>query len=372
MRAGVRVTLTLAAASAVYVGLTWHREHRAVLLAITVLALLDALAISRLPHERLIRKGRHDILLVCWNVSHIACAALLASLDGGTQSPYVAVFFVSVSFAAVSLPRGAVAVIAAADIVALALVAAFAGGWPPSLIFTATSLIVSAAVCASIAGDRWQRNEALQEAKEEMLRRLARVIEYRDNDTGEHVERMSAYCAIIARHLGWLPGEAHELRTAATMHDVGKVAVPDRILLKPGPLTPEERLTMERHTVAGYEMLAGSQSLIIQQAADVALSHHERWDGGGYPNGVAGARIPIAARIVAVADVFDALTSNRVYRPALPLEAALALMEEGRGTQFDPQVLDAFLAGLDQILAVRTEVVATAPGRSVLLTAAAG
>jgi len=282
------------------------------------------------------------------------------------------VFFVSVSFAAVSLPRGAVAVIAAADIVALALVAAFAGGWPPSLIFTATSLIVSAAVCASIAGDRWQRNEALQEAKEEMLRRLARVIEYRDNDTGEHVERMSAYCAIIARHLGWLPGEAHELRTAATMHDVGKVAVPDRILLKPGPLTPEERLTMERHTVAGYEMLAGSQSLIIQQAADVALSHHERWDGGGYPNGVAGARIPIAARIVAVADVFDALTSNRVYRPALPLEAALALMEEGRGTQFDPQVLDAFLAGLDQILAVRTEVVATAPGRSVLLTAAAG
>jgi putative two-component system response regulator len=274
-----------------------------------------------------------------------------------------------VSFAAVSLPRRAVAGVAASDILALMLVAAFSGGWPRSLIFTSTSLVVAAAVCASIAGDRWQRNEALQETKEEMLRRLARVIEYRDNATGEHVERMSAYCAIVARHLGWLPGEAHELRTAATMHDVGKVAVPDRILLKPGPLTLEERLTMERHTVTGHEMLAGSRSPIIQQAADIALSHHERWDGGGYPHGLPGPEIPVAARIVALADVFDALTSNRVYRQALPLQAALALMEQGRGTQFDPQILDAFLAGLEEILAVRTDIGDTSPRRRVLLGA---
>lgn len=370
VRVGVRVTLALAAASGVYLALTWSRPDRPLMLVITLLAVLDAALVRRLPHERLIRAGRHDTVLAAWNIAHIAVAAAMAGLDGGPHSPYTAIFFVSVSFAAVSLPRRAVAAIAVTDIFALLLVAAMSDSWPASLLFTAAALTVTATVCASIAGDRWQRNEALQEAKEEMLRRLARVIEYRDNETGEHVERMSAYCAIVARHLGWLPNEAHELRIAATMHDVGKVAVPDVILLKPGALTPQERVAMERHTVAGHEMLAGSRSLIIQQAADIALSHHERWDGGGYPHRVAGSAIPLAARIVAVADVFDALTSDRVYRPALPLETALALLEEGRGTQFDPQVLDAFLAGLTEILAVRTEAVQTKPAGRVLVGAA--
>ena len=161
-------------------------------------------------------------------------------------------FFVSVSFAAVSLPHRAVVAIAASDIGALLLVAALSGNWPESMMFIAVSLTVTAAVCTSIAGDRWQRSAALQDAKEEMLRRLARVIEYRDNETGEHVERM-----------GWPATEAHELRIAATMHDVGKVAVPDSILLKPGPLTDDQREAMQRHTIAGHEMLAGSRSQII-------------------------------------------------------------------------------------------------------------
>jgi hypothetical protein len=353
--AGVRVTLALSAASLVYLALSWSGPHRGIILAITLSAALDGLLIGRLPHARLIRSGHHDVLLTGWNGIHVVAAAVLAVLDGGPQSPFVAIFFVSVAFAAVSLPLRAVVGIATADVVALLGVAAATDQWPRALIFWCAGLSVTAAVCATIAGDRWSRSLALQDAKEEMLRRLARVVEYRDNETGEHVERMSTCCAIVARRLGWSPAEAHELQIAATMHDVGKVAVPDSILLKPGPLTAEEREVMQQHTVAGHEMLSGSSSLIIQQAAAIALTHHERWDGAGYPSGLSGENIPVAGRIVAIADVFDALTSDRVYRRAMPLDEALDLVESGRGTQFDPTVVDAFFSALDEILDVRGE-----------------
>jgi putative two-component system response regulator len=132
------------------------------------------------------------------------------------------------------------------------------------------------------------------------------------------------------------------------MHDVGKIAVPDAILFKPGPLTAEERATIELHAEAGYRILVGSGAELLQMAATIARSHHEKFDGTGYPRGLAGEEIPLAGRIAAVADVYDALTSDRVYRPALPVHEALAIMREGRGKHFDPAVLDAFLEIVEQ------------------------
>jgi HD-GYP domain-containing protein (c-di-GMP phosphodiesterase class II) len=201
-----------------------------------------------------------------------------------------------------------------------------------------------------------------------MFQRLARVIDYRHSETGAHTERMSDYCAVIARSLGWSKADARRLQLAASMHDVGKLAVPDSVLLKPGPLTPEERLAMERHTIVGFEMLSGSPSELIQLAASIALSHHERVDGGGYPHGLGGDDIPLAGRIVAVADVFDALTSDRVYRPAMSVEEGLRIVREGRGTHFDPAVVDAFELALDEILAIRGKTISR--GADAVLVAA--
>jgi putative two-component system response regulator len=187
-----------------------------------------------------------------------------------------------------------------------------------------------------------------------MLRRLARVVEHRDSDTGGHIERMSEYGALIAGELG-LPAEArHELRLAAAMHDIGKVAVPDAILLKPGPLTPDERLVMQRHAEVGHSMLYGPGSDLLSLAATIALTHHERWDGAGYPRGLAGEDIPLPGRIVAVADVFDALTSHRVYKAAMDVDEAVEIIAAGRGTQFDPAVVDAFRRALDRVRAVQS------------------
>lgn len=137
------------------------------------------------------------------------------------------------------------------------------------------------------------------------------------------------------------------------MHDVGKVATPDGILQKPGQLTPTEREVMQRHTTAGYEILADSESELLQLAATIALTHHERWDGAGYPYGLAAEEIPIEGRITAVADVFDALLSDRCYRSALAVEDAVEVMQEGRGTHFDPDLVDALLGNLEKALALR-------------------
>jgi len=137
------------------------------------------------------------------------------------------------------------------------------------------------------------------------------------------------------------------------MHDVGKIATPDGILQKRGPLTPEERKIMELHTTVGHQILDGSDSDLLQAGATIALTHHERWDGTGYPNGLRGEEIPLEGRIVAVADVFDALLSDRCYRPAMPLEKAVSIMREGRGTQFDPRIVDVLLEHLEEVLALR-------------------
>jgi putative two-component system response regulator len=164
---------------------------------------------------------------------------------------------------------------------------------------------------------------------------------------------MASISAFLGAQLGLDEDKTSLLRTAAPMHDVGKIAVPDEILRKLGPLTAAERSVMERHTTFGHQILAGSKSRLLRMAATIALTHHERWDGSGYPRGLAAEQIPIEGRIAAVADVFDALLSDRSYRSAMSRPEAVALIREGRGTRFDPQVVDAFLDDVDEIIALR-------------------
>jgi methanogenic corrinoid protein MtbC1 len=183
----------------------------------------------------------------------------------------------------------------------------------------------------------------LEIAQAETVRRLSMAVEFRDEDTGAHIERIGRFSTLLAEQIGMDPDFCTKLSHAAPLHDVGKVAIPDSILLKPGPLTPAERAIVETHAEEGHRLVRGSSSSILDMAATIALSHQEKWDGSGYPRGLAGEEIPIEGRIVAVADVFDALTSDRVYRKAFSVEAAVKMMREERGHHFDPMVLDAFM-----------------------------
>ncbi len=183
----------------------------------------------------------------------------------------------------------------------------------------------------------------LEIAQAETVRRLSMAVEFRDEDTGAHIERIGRFSTLLAEQLGMDQEFCAKLSHAAPLHDVGKVAIPDSILLKPGPLTPAERAIVETHAEEGHRLVRGSSSSILDMAATIALSHQEKWDGSGYPRGLVGEEIPIEGRIVAVADVFDALTSDRVYRKAFSVEAALKMMREERGHHFDPTVLDAFM-----------------------------
>ena len=200
------------------------------------------------------------------------------------------------------------------------------------------------------------RTEQLGRSRAETIRRLSRAVEYRDPETGDHIERMSGYCALLARKIGL---DAEAMLIASPMHDVGKIAVPDRVLLKPGPLSLEERRVMEQHADVGYRLLTGSDSELLELAATIAWTHHERYDASGYPRGLVGEAIPVEGRIAGVADVFDALTSDRVYRPALSLDEAGSEMLRQRGAQFDPDVLDLFFDSMDEVLAIRAQASAT-------------
>jgi len=184
---------------------------------------------------------------------------------------------------------------------------------------------------------------ALRRTQEEMVRRLATAAEHRDGATGSHVERVGLTCELIGRRLGLDESFLEGIRIASPLHDIGKIAIPDHVLLKPGALDDAERSLIEQHAELGHRILTGSESELLDLAASIALTHHERWDGAGYPRGLRGQEIPLEGRIVAVADVYDALTSDRVYRAAFSPGAALEVMRAGRGSQFDPEVLDAFL-----------------------------
>jgi HD-GYP domain-containing protein (c-di-GMP phosphodiesterase class II) len=190
----------------------------------------------------------------------------------------------------------------------------------------------------------------LRASHEATIRHLSKAVEMRDPTTHRHIDRIGALSGVLAGALGWPMLRIELLELAAPMHDVGKIGIPDSILLKPGQLTRRERELMQRHTVIGHEILSGSRSELLRLAAAIALSHHERLDGSGYPNQLRKEEIPQAARIVAVADVFDALMNDRCYRPALPLDEACMTMRAGRGSQFDPVVLDALFANLDEII----------------------
>ena len=185
--------------------------------------------------------------------------------------------------------------------------------------------------------------------EQETLLRLARAGEYRDQDTGYHVVRMASYSREIAEALGLSAKECDEIEYASPMHDIGKIGIPDRILLKPGKFEPEEWQIMQRHTLIGQAILEDSQSRYMQTGSVIALNHHERFDGTGYPHGLSGNDIPLVARIVSVADVFDALVSKRPYKDPWPIETALDYLRDKAGTQFDPICIDAFFERLDNV-----------------------
>jgi putative two-component system response regulator len=195
----------------------------------------------------------------------------------------------------------------------------------------------------------------VEAASLETIHRLCMAAEYRDEDTGAHIERMSHYAAALARRMGLDEHTVETILYAAPMHDVGKIGIPDRILLKPSKLDAAEWETMKQHTVIGAKILSGSDAEFIRLGETIARSHHEKWDGSGYPDGLKGTEIPIAGRIAAVADVFDALTSKRPYKEPFSVERSLATITEGRGSHFDPEAVDAFLAIQEEILAIKKQ-----------------
>lgn len=188
-----------------------------------------------------------------------------------------------------------------------------------------------------------ERTRELEVARIEMVERLTQAAEFRDDATGRHTHRVAELSGWLAAALGLPRSDVERIRTAAPLHDAGKIAVPDAILLKPGPLTPEEMAVMQTHTTIGAQILSGGRSVEMMAAEQIALSHHERWDGSGYPQGLQGTAIPLDARIVAVADFYDALTSDRPYRPAWSREQAMEEIRRGAGSHFDPEMAQAFL-----------------------------
>jgi putative two-component system response regulator len=190
-----------------------------------------------------------------------------------------------------------------------------------------------------------ERTSQLETSRLEIIERLSRTAEFRDDVTGEHTRRVGELAARLSDLLGLSEEMVERIRRASPLHDLGKVGIPDNILLKPGPLTVDEFDVIKTHTSIGAELLSGGASELMQMAEKIAASHHERWDGLGYPLGISGEDIPLAARVVAIADVFDALTHDRPYRKAQPVSEVLQVMTEASGSQFDPEIMEVFLGG---------------------------
>lgn len=199
------------------------------------------------------------------------------------------------------------------------------------------------------------RTQQLQNASLEVIWRLTAASEYRDNETGAHIKRMSHYSAAIAIEMGLREKTVETILYSAPMHDIGKIGIPDGILLKAGMLNDEEWRIMKGHTIIGANILKGSKIGFVRMGAMIALTHHEKWDGSGYPNGLKGRQIPLAGRIVALADVFDALTSKRTYKEPFSVQESNRIIEEGRGKHFDPDVVDAFFAIQNEILHIKKQ-----------------
>ena len=226
------------------------------------------------------------------------------------------------------------------------------------------------------------RTQELVLSRQEAIHCLARAGEYRDDDTGHHVTRVGRYTRVIADEMGYDANDLDLIEHAAQLHDVGKIGIPDSILHKPGkldsqefdlmrshctigrkiinPLSEEESIRLKTHASVGMQIMGSTNSPVLKLAAVIAASHHEKWDGSGYPAGIVGDEIPVEGRIVAVADVFDALSSSRPYKDAFPIEKCLGILKEGRGSHFDPDALDAFMRRFDEILAIHDEYLDTA------------
>ena len=198
-----------------------------------------------------------------------------------------------------------------------------------------------------------QAKRLIYEGHLDTIRRLTIAAEYRDHATASHIERVGLCSEILAGKIGLSPGEVETIRHAAQLHDVGKIGIPDHLLLKPGPLDEDEWVIMRSHAAMGAQILTQSTSPVMQMGEKIALAHHEKWDGTGYPNGIAGDLIPLEARICSIVDFYDALTMDRPYRVAFPHEQALDMMREIEGRHFDPEVLAAFFQTLDDIRAVQ-------------------
>jgi len=216
-------------------------------------------------------------------------------------------------------------------------------------------LVQSMASQAAVAITNARLTNELKQAHLDTIYRLSIAAEYKDQDTASHIKRMSLYSKILAKNVGMKPYEVELVLYASPMHDVGKLGVPDAILLKPGPLDNEEWKIMQNHTVYGAKILEGSESEILEYSRVIALSHHEKWNGSGYPNKLKGEDIPLAGRIVALADVFDALTSKRPYKKAWPLDQAKDEIIKDAGTHFDPNLADVFVSCFDEITDVYEE-----------------
>ncbi|MEE4251615.1 MAG: HD domain-containing phosphohydrolase, partial [Alcanivoracaceae bacterium] len=200
-----------------------------------------------------------------------------------------------------------------------------------------------------------ERTEELHHTRLQVVQRLGMAAEYRDEETGNHILRMSHICALLAKETGWDDNQCDLILNASPMHDIGKIGIPDAILLKPGRFEPDEWEIMKTHATIGARLLDGDDSELMCMARDIASSHHEKWDGSGYPRGLKGEQIPMAARIAALADVFDALTSERPYKKAWTVEAAVDLIRENSGKHFDPLLVDIFQRELPRIVAIREQ-----------------
>lgn len=204
--------------------------------------------------------------------------------------------------------------------------------------------------------DWLERSEReLRLSREETIQRLAIAAEFRDSSTAQHIQRMSHYCELLAQRYGLSPERCDLIRTASPMHDIGKIGTPDHVLLKPGKFTAEEYNVITQHSEIGYRILSGSDAEVLKVAAIIAWTHHERFDGSGYPRGLKGETIPIEGRIAAIADAFDALTTQRVYKPAFELDHAVELLLKHRGEHFDPELLDVFLGSMDDIKRIHAQ-----------------
>jgi putative two-component system response regulator len=204
----------------------------------------------------------------------------------------------------------------------------------------------------SLAEDVRRATKEIADREQETINRLTRAAEFRDSETGLHIVRMGKYAEVLGRALDLDRNDQRLLLLATPMHDIGKVATPDYVLLKEGPLDPDEWEIMKKHARAGHDILVGSSSKVLQLAALIALRHHERWDGGGYPDGLQGTQIPLAARIAAVSDVFDALISKRPYKRAWTLDEAFTVIKKSSGTHFDPMIVDAFVRNWDEMVEI--------------------